>query len=74
MTNYELINENLPVIVKLINNKLIKIDMVKHVEIYESFHAMTGSHSERYEAVGEKFNLSPSWVKKIILKLNRKVK
>ena len=74
MTNYELINNNLPIIVRLINNNLIGMDMMKNIEVFETFHSLTGSRWERYEKLGEKFNLSPFTIRNIIQKLNKKVK
>lgn len=73
MNCYQLIDENLPTIIKLIKNGLVKVDMIKHIEIYENFQSLTGNKSERYKALGEKFNLHPSTIKKVVLRLNKKV-
>lgn len=73
MTQYELLNNNIDVVVKLIKNKLAKIDMLKHIEIYEKYNTLTGTKSERYEKLGKIFNLKPDTVRKIINKLNKKI-
>lgn len=74
MTNYELINSNLPIVAKLINNGLAKIDIFKHLEVYEKFNAMIGNKTERYEKLGKQMGLSPYTVQEYVLKMNKKVK
>lgn len=74
MTAYELIDSNLTLIVKLMNNGLISPKMVEHLEIYEQYHSLTGVKGERYEALAKRYNLKPDTIKKIILKLSKHIK
>ena len=74
MNNYQLINNNLPVIVKLINNGLVKVDMVKYLEMYENFHSMTGTKGERYKQLSKDFGYHPETVGQAIRKMSKKVK
>jgi hypothetical protein len=73
MNCYQLIEQNLPTIIKLVKNNLVKVDMIEHIEIYENFQAMTGTKTERYAQLGKQFNLHPRTVQNIILRLNKKV-
>lgn len=74
MTRYELVNTNIDVVVALVKNGLTKVDIIKHLEIYETFHSLSGTKTERYKKLGKTFNLKPETIRKIINKLNKKVK
>ena len=74
MTKYELINSNIDVVVSLVKNNLTKVDIIKHLEIYETFHSLQGTKTERYSTLGRMFNLQPDTVRKFINNLNKKVK
>lgn len=74
MTKYDLINGNIDVIVDLVKNNLTRVDIIKHIEIYETFHSVQGKKHERYKELAKKFNLKPDTIKKIINNLNKRAK
>lgn len=73
MNCYQLIDQNLPTIIKLIKNNLVKVDMIQHIEIYENFQSLTGTKYDRYEVLAKKFNKHPRTIQTIILRLNKKI-
>lgn len=74
MNNYQLINNNLPYIIKLVKNNLVKVDMVKYLEIYERFHSMTGSKGARYEQLAKEFGYHRETIALAVRKMSKKVK
>ena len=74
MTKYELINNNIDVVVSLVKNDLTKMDVIRHIEIYETFHSIQGTKGERYKKLGKTFSLQPETIRKIINNLNRQIK
>lgn len=74
MTVYQLMNEELQVIIKLTRNQLIKPDIINQITIYDTFYQMSGKKNERYKRVAELYKYHPDTIKKIILKLNKKIK
>lgn len=72
MTTYQLINENLAVIVQLIRNRILPdATVVTHINIYERFIELEGNKSERYKKLGEEFKMNHKHIQRIILKLNK---
>lgn len=74
MIKYELIDDNIDIIVKLIRNGFMKVDVIKRLNIYENFQKEEGSRMERYKKVAEEHNLNASHVRKIIKELEKKAK
>lgn len=75
MTRYELLNNNLSVIVQLIRNDIIPdATSIRWIQIYEEFYHLTGTKGERYKALAEKFNIHQDSVARIVNKLNKKAK
>ncbi|OAB78771.1 hypothetical protein ULVI_09320 [Cochleicola gelatinilyticus] len=75
MTKYELINNQLTNLVKLIRNN-IKADSttIQHLMIYERFYKLEGSKQQRYEQLAKEYKLSSKWISQIILRLNKNAK
>lgn len=73
-TTYELIDDNLKLIVKLIDNNLMKIDILKNVEIYEVYLSLTGTKTARYKKLSKLFKMSESSIKRYIHKMNKNIK
>lgn len=73
-TCYEFVEGNLNLIVVMINNGLLKIDLLKYIEIYERFLSLSGTKGERYKQLAEEYDISLSSVKRHIGKMNKTLK
>jgi hypothetical protein len=73
-TCYELVEQNLNLIVTLINNSLMNINVLKYIEIYERYLSLNGNKGQRYEQLSEEYNMSVSSVKRYIQKMNKAIK
>lgn len=73
-TCYELLEDNLNLIVILIENDLLNIDLLRYIEIYERFLSLSGKKGERYEALSKEFEMSVSSIKRYIHKMNKNIK
>jgi len=76
MNKYELINEKetLGVIVKLIRNGFLKPDIIFHITVYDMFEELDIPKMERYKLIAEKYNISESHIRRIILDLKKLIK
>ena len=76
MNKYELINEKetLGVIVKLIRNGFLKPDIIFHIMVYDMFEELDIPKMERYKLIAEKYNISESHIRRIILDLKKLIK
>ncbi|ORL45403.1 hypothetical protein IIF7_11293 [Zunongwangia atlantica 22II14-10F7] len=74
MTNYQLINNNVTTIVKLMNNGHISPSIIIQLEIYEVYFTLSGTKMEKYQRLAEKYGISTTTVRRIISKMNEKIK
>jgi Mor family transcriptional regulator len=74
MTKYDLINNNIRTVVKLIVNDIITTNTLRDVEIFEEFHTMVGIKQDRYKQLAQKYNYKPYTIRRIINNLNSKIK
>lgn len=74
MTHYQLLTKNLPQIIEMIHNGYMKPDIIKHIEIYETYHSLTGNKTGRYNKLSKKFKMHPDSIRKVITKLKNKTK
>ena len=74
MTNYQLINDNVSIIVKLMNNGHIAPAIIMQLEIYEVYFTLTGSKMEKYNQLAVKYGISTTTVRRIMKKMNEKIK
>jgi hypothetical protein len=74
MTKYELVNRNIDVVVKLIKNDLTTAKIVRDLEIFETFHSLQGSKTERYHKLSQQFGISTRMIIKIVGNLNKTIR
>jgi hypothetical protein len=74
MTKYELVNRNIDVVVKLIKNDLTTAKVVRDLEIFETFHSLQGSKTERYDKLSKEFGISTRMIIKIVGNLNKTIR
>lgn len=80
MTIYELIDKNLPFIIKMMENDLANVNLLKYIEIWERYQIMANDDGtempkmDKYEKLGEMYDHHPGTIKRIINKLNRDIK
>lgn len=74
MTKYQFIDQQKDLIVKLINNGLITFSIMRDVNIYEHFLALTGKKKERYKTLEKIYGLNHFTIRNLITNLNQKMK
>lgn len=74
MTNYQLINQNVTTIVKLMNNGHISPSIIMQLEIYEVYFTLSGSKMQKYNQLAKKYGISQTTVRRIIKMMNEKIK
>jgi hypothetical protein len=73
MNRYQLLKQNDKIIFKFIKNGILSYQIIRDIEIYENFQAMSDikNFETRYILLGDEYELSAKRIEQIVLQMQK---